>query len=123
MRATQSLQMDKQMKPSIKENISEWIALIVTVVISIVFVDFAALMTYTAVTGKPVDREISGNFNALLVAFVAVWKTNFAGSTTVNTEQANVSAGTGSPSPANVERMTVTNTETPSAERRGVNGP
>src|SRR5690349_13960247 len=32
-------------------------------------------------------------------------------STTVNTEQANVSAGTGSPSPANVERMTVNTQE------------
>lgn len=105
---------------NIKEHIGECIALIVTAVLGVVFIDFALLMTYMAIMNQTVDREISIHFGALLVAFVAVWKTNFSGNTSVTADTANVSAGTGSPSPANVEKMTVTNTTTtPEKETEG----
>lgn len=102
------------MKPGIKEHIGETIALIVTSILAVVLLGFGSVMAWQAVSGaNEVDQTLSRSFDMLLLAFVAVWRTNFAGgSTVVNTEQANVSSGSGNPSPANVERMSVMNTQT-----------
>jgi hypothetical protein len=89
----------------------EIIAIIVTCALVAVMVGDFAILGMLALREPMSDKLIDALkdvFRDLILVFATAWRTNFTGSTTVNTEQANVSAGGGSPSPANVEQMTVT---------------
>lgn len=108
------------MKPP-RQGMGEIIALLVTVALVVVMAgDFAVLATLALRGPTPeLVSALKDVFRDLILVFATAWRTNFGGSTTVNTEQANVSSGGGAPSPANVETMHVAAAE----ERRGVNGP
>jgi hypothetical protein len=95
-------------KPGIKEHIGEWIALIVTLILAGVLLGFGSVMAWQVIQASTVDTTLSRSFDMLLLAFVAVWRTNFGGGdTNVTADQANVTGGAGAPTAANVERQTV----------------